>query len=575
VTAQIQIENLHYRPESMPPNGPDILRGISLEIEAGAFVAIIGENGSGKTTLLKHINGLFLPSAGRVLVEGLDTRDPQNHRKLRSLVGMVFQNPADQIVASTVEEDVAFGLENANLPSREIQSRVSAQLSTAGLSEEAQRPPHLLSAGQIQKLALVGVLARQPKVILFDEPTSMLDPVARETFLERICQLHRQGMTIIYVTHHMEEAVFADEVVVLEAGKAILSGSPVEIFSHSAKLHEVGLEIPETITLANHFRSLGWEIPKNTVAPDDLIASLPPNSSKDRKTSVKRPIKIADDEVITLRDVHYTYLAGTPLAKTALHGANLDVTANRIHGIAGTNGSGKSTLLQHVNGILRPAQGTVHVGSFQLEDPDTPLRTVVQKVGLVFQNPETQFFEVFVGDEIAYGPRQFELENLRERVRNAMTLVGLDFDAFKDRRLETLSGGEKRKVALASTLVLNQDILLFDEPTAGMAPRAREDLLALFGRLSEEGKTILIASHRLDELTRVAQDVSIMHSGRVTQSGPRQQVLFDQKMMTEVGLAPPLTVKVSLKLMENGWPIESQDTSTPARLLEAIQEAAQ
>ncbi|HCU58109.1 MAG TPA: energy-coupling factor transporter ATPase, partial [Anaerolineaceae bacterium] len=192
MTKLIQIEGLHYRPDDLPKDQPDILRGIDLEVDEGAFIALVGENGSGKTTLIRQINGLLQPSAGRLRIDGLDPQDPYQIHALRSRVGLLFQNPADQIVASTVAEDVAFGLENANLPSREIQSRVTAELEAMGMAQEASHPPHLLSGGQIQRVALAGILARSPKILLLDEPTSMLDPLAREAFLSQVIDLHRQ-----------------------------------------------------------------------------------------------------------------------------------------------------------------------------------------------------------------------------------------------------------------------------------------------------------------------------------------------------------------------------------------------
>ena len=571
MTKLIQIEGLHYRPDDLPKDQPDILRGIDLEVDEGAFIALVGENGSGKTTLIRQINGLLQPSAGRLRIDGLDPQDPYQIHALRSRVGLLFQNPADQIVASTVAEDVAFGLENANLPSREIQSRVTAELEAMGMAQEASHPPHLLSGGQIQRVALAGILARSPKILLLDEPTSMLDPLAREAFLSQVIDLHRQGMTIILITHHMEEAVLADQLVVLKQGKIVSTGSPEEIFSQNELLHEIGLEMPESLSLAQNLQSLGWDLPASILHPETLLANLPQwQHSSGGFTKPNHPPTPRSRSLIQLQDVHYTYLAGSPLAKPALTSASLELDAQHVLGLAGTNGSGKSTLLQHINGILRPHRGSVRVGDSLVSDPGTSLKTIVQQVGLVFQTPESQFFEVYVGDEIAYGPRQFGFDDLRERVRIAMGLVGLDFEAFKDRHLTTLSGGEKRKVALASTLVLDQDILLFDEPTAGMDPRSREDLLTLFLKLSHSGKTLVIASHRLDELAQVSGDFAFMKSGRISSSGTRPALLMDQKTMNEARLAAPLAVRVSQALMENGWPLSGWDTTTPERLVDAL-----
>lgn len=575
MTKLISIRDLHYRPDSFPPEKPDILKGIDLDIDEGEFLAVIGRNGSGKTTLLKHINALLTPTKGQIIVGGMDTGDIENHPELRRLVGMVFQNPADQIVASTVEEDVAFGLENLNLPTEEIHQRVREQLKEADLVDEAKRPPHLLSGGQVQRLALAGVLARRPDVILFDEPTSMLDPLTRRAFLDRISKLHHQGMTIIYITQHMEEAYLAERVVILNDGVIKSAGKPEEIFQKRQMLYEIGLDIPEAAKFAQLFRDQGWSIPEDVFTPGALLDALP--SYQDGKLSgmTSRSKENQSSSIIAVNDVHYTYLAGTPLAKNALTGVDLEVKDGVIHGLAGTNGSGKSTLLQHLNGILRPKAGKVWVEGLEVENPETLLIDVVKKVGLVFQNPETQFFEVFVGDEIAFGPKQFGMDNIRQRVKEAMDLVGLDFEAFKDRRLETLSGGEKRKVALASTLILDQDILLFDEPTAGMDPQSRDELLALFSHMQEQGKTILIASHRLDEIAQITDDLSVMKSGKILETSPTRKLLFEKKVIDQAGLCPPLIVRILKKLKENGWPEDQCDCLASEHLVAFLKEFTQ
>jgi len=574
VTALIQIEDLHYRPVASDQDSPEILRGIDLSIEAGSLVAIIGENGSGKTTLLKHINGLFVPTKGRVVVDGLDTRQNENRPRLKAIVGMVFQNPADQIVASTVAEDIAFGLENINLPSAEIQKRVEEQLQAVGLFDEAERPPHLLSGGQIQKVALAGVLARQPRVILFDESTSMLDPLARQTFLQTVLKLRQDGMTIVYITHHMEETISADQIIAMQFGRIILSGTPTEVFTQGDKLHEAGLEVPGITRIAKQFHALGWKIPVPVLEARMLKNALPLYHGI---TPAIQPRKKPHDikstrSLIDFQNVHYTYLLGSPLAQRALNGVDLTMSQASVHGLAGANGSGKSTLLQHINGILRPDLGSARVENFLLDDPRTALLDVVQRVGLVFQNPETQFFEIYVGDEIAYGPKQFAMQDIKERVRHAMGMVGLGFDAFKDRRLETLSGGEKRKVALASTLVLDQDILLFDEPTAGMDPRARTELMALFRALQKKRKTLIIASHRLEEIAEIADELSIMRSGKVVLTGACGQVITSAVALSNASLSPPLAVDIARALIAQQWPIDIEKSYTPGQLMSSIKD---
>ncbi len=574
MTALIQIEDLHYCPDATDQAAPEILCGIDLSIEAGSLVAIIGENGSGKTTLLKHINGLLVPTKGRVVVDGLDTRQNENRPRLQAIVGMVLQNPADQIVASTVAEDIAFGLENINLPSVEIQKRVEEQIQAVGLFDEAERPPHLLSGGQIQKVALAGVLARQPHIILFDEPTSMLDPLARQTFLQTVLKMRQDGMTIVYITHHMEETISADQIIAMHFGRIILSGTPTEVFAQGEKLREAGLEMPGVTGMADAFRAFGWKIPFPVLESQILKNALPLYYGKTSATPPRKKTHGIESNrsLIEFQNVHYTYLSGSPLAQQALNGVDLTISQASVHGLAGANGSGKSTLLQHINGILRPDLGRIRVGNFLLDDPRTALREVVQRAGLVFQSPETQFFETFVGDEIAYGPKQFAMQDIKERVRHAMEMVGLDFDVFKDRRLETLSGGEKRKVALASTLVLDQEILLFDEPTAGMDPRARSELMALFRALQNKRKTLIIASHRLEEIAEIADELSIMQSGRVTHTGACGQVITNSVALSNASLSLPLAVDIARTLIAQQWPIDIEKSYTPVQLISSIKD---
>jgi len=373
----------------------------------------------------------------------------------------------------------------------------------------------------------------------------------------------------------MEEAYLADNVIVINDGMVELVGKPEEIFGQEHILYEIGLDIPNSAKFANLFREIGWHIPENIYTPDALLEELPIFQKEKSPTSISRSLESTNQPIISVENVHYTYLSGTPLAKKALNGAYLVVNKGAIHGIAGTNGSGKSTLLQHLNGIYRPNEGRVRVEALEVENLETPLLEIVKKVGLVFQNPETQFFEVFVGDEIAFGPKQFGMEDIRDRVKKAMALVGLDFESFKDRRLETLSGGEKRKVALASTLILDQDILLFDEPTAGMDPQSRDELLSLFAQLQEEGKTIIIASHRLDEIAQITDDLSIMKSGQVLDTSPTLKLLFDSEMLKEAGLCPPLIVRIIMKLKENGWPLNDCQYLATNKLLSLLETLSQ
>ncbi len=251
-----------------------VLRDINLKVKKGEFVVIIGRNGSGKSTLAKHINALLVPSLGKVEVMGMDTRDPAKAWEIRQRVGMVFQNPDNQLVAAIVEEDVAFGPENQGVPAAEIRRRVDEALREVGLYEYRTHGPHLLSGGQKQRIAIAGVLAMRPDCIVLDEATAMLDPRGRQEFMEVVRRLNKQeGKTIIHITHYMEEAAEADRVLVMDQGRIVLEGTPGEVFSKAGRLKELGLDVPALTELALKLRKKGVELPE-ILTEDEMVVEL-------------------------------------------------------------------------------------------------------------------------------------------------------------------------------------------------------------------------------------------------------------------------------------------------------------
>jgi len=252
----------------------NVLNGLSLDIERGSFVAIVGSNGSGKSTFAKHLNALLVPDEGRVLVNGMDTADEAELWEIRKTVGMVFQNPDNQLVSAVVEDDVAFGPENLGVPMDEIRVRVDEALEAVDMEEFAKQAPHMLSGGQKQRVAIAGVLAMQPEVVVFDEPTAMLDPRGRGEILEIIERLHDRGKTIVLITHFMEEAARADRIVVMNRGRIAFDGAPGEVFSHSEELHELKLELPFAVELARRLRAGGVELPGDILNEEELAEAL-------------------------------------------------------------------------------------------------------------------------------------------------------------------------------------------------------------------------------------------------------------------------------------------------------------
>ena len=262
----IQFDRVHYK---YPGDTRESLCGITLSIEEGAFVAVLGRNGSGKSSLTKHMNAILVPDSGKVTVCGMDTGEEANLLKIRKNVGMVFQNPDNQIVANVVEDDVAFAPENLGVPSEEIRRRVDAALSRVGMLEYKEHAPHLLSGGQKQRVAIAGVLAMQPKIIVLDEPTAMLDPRGRKDVISTVTKLCREnGMTVVLITHHMDECVDADQLFVLSEGSVVAQGAPKDVFSDVALMENHGLASPETIRILYDLNRHGYAFPLTALGVD-------------------------------------------------------------------------------------------------------------------------------------------------------------------------------------------------------------------------------------------------------------------------------------------------------------------
>lgn len=271
----LETKDLHFRYDEEEGPSPVVLDGVDLQIQEGTFVAVLGHNGSGKSTLAKHMNAILLPTGGKVYVDGMDTADEEKLMDIRRTVGMVFQNPDNQIVANVVEEDVAFAPENLGVPPEEIRRRVDDALKAVGMYEYREHAPHLLSGGQKQRVAIAGVIAMQPRCIVLDEPTAMLDPIGRSEVLKTIKELNRtSGVTVVLITHHMDEAAQADRLVVMSKGKVIADGAPREVFKQVEALKEVGLTVPETTELLWELRKAGVDVSLDALSDEECAQEL-------------------------------------------------------------------------------------------------------------------------------------------------------------------------------------------------------------------------------------------------------------------------------------------------------------
>ena len=268
----ISFENVHY---TYPGDDMESLCGIDLAIEKGQFTAVLGHNGSGKSTLAKHMNAILVPDEGRVLINGIDTADEERVLDVRRCVGMVFQNPDNQIVANVVEDDVAFAPENLGVPPQEIRRRVDAALTQVGMYELREHAPHLLSGGQKQRVAIAGVIAMEPEIIVLDEPTAMLDPQGRQEVISTVTRLCREkGMTVLLITHHMDECIGADRLIVMSNGSIVADGTPGAVFSDVALMEREGLSVPETVRLMYELNSQGFALPLDALSPDECAKRI-------------------------------------------------------------------------------------------------------------------------------------------------------------------------------------------------------------------------------------------------------------------------------------------------------------
>ncbi len=576
----IRIDNLWHIYNQEGDRPIEAVRGISLEIHPGEYVVIVGQNGSGKSTLAKHFNAILLPTRGDVWINDWNTRDRERTLDIRATVGMVFQNPDNQIVATVVEEDVAFGPENLGVPHDELRRRVDWALELVGMTEFRYRPPHRLSGGQKQRVAIAGVMAMKPQVLVLDESTALLDPLGRRQVLDIAHRLNREeGLTVIAITHFMEEAIHADRVIVLHRGEIALQGTPREVFRQADRLRALALDVPPITDIARRLHALNPRIPPDVLTLEELVdavravvgsgISLSPARGGEHVPAEQRN----GHHVIDIADLRHLYLRGTPLEVEALKDVDFNVLDGETVAVLGHTGSGKSTLIQHLNGLLRPHGGRVRVLDYDLGDPKVDVRALRRRVGLVFQFAEDQLFERYVGDDVAFGPRQMGLsrEEVRERVREAMNAVGLDFETFKDRYVWALSGGEKRRAALAGILALRPDILVLDEPTAGLDPQGRRAILDLIRRLKEERHlSLVMVSHNMDEVARMAQRSFVLSDGRTVTSGTPRQLFSQPQVLYDLNLGIPHATQVMHALADAGIPVR-RDCITIEEAVKEIQ----
>ncbi|MBR5426062.1 MAG: energy-coupling factor transporter ATPase [Clostridiales bacterium] len=533
----------------------------SFSVNKGEYVAILGRNGSGKSTLAKMVDLLEFPDKGKLSVFELAADQDENFWKIRTHCGMVFQNPDNQIVGTTVEEDVAFGPENLSVPLPELAQRVEKALGYVGLLEKADKQPSSLSGGQKQKLAIAGVLAMQPQLLILDESTSMLDPKARDEFLHLVKRMREdKGITVLHITHDMHEAYLADRVIVLEKGKIRLNGTPSEVFSQVDTIRSLGLELPKWAELLCEVARLCGEVPDTSdfTSEENAIRKireiLKTGKPDPSKRGVRQSHEVSDQIILKTTSLSHSY---DKKESKALSDVSFDVKKGEIVAVIGHSGSGKTTLISHLNGILRPLEGKVEVWNEEEKkyistDKNSEIKSIRKHVGLLFQYPEYQLFEETVEKDIQFGPKKmgYDEKECDRLMRESLPLVGLSEDILKRSPFE-LSGGQKRRVAFAGILAMDPDVLILDEPAAGLDPAGQKEIFGYIETLRSRGKSIVLVSHDMDEAARIADRILVLKKGKQEFFGTPKKLFSKETDFFAMRLDRPCLMQTMEKLKKD------------------------
>lgn len=567
----------------------EILKGVDTTIKKGEFIALLGRNGSGKTTFSKQLNAILRPSEGTVTVDEMGTKDADKLYEIRQRVGMVFQNPDNQMVAANVEEEVAFGPENLGMESDTIVARVKQALEQVRMWKRRKTAPNHLSGGQKQRIAIAGILAMHPDYIVLDEPTAMLDPKGRKEVMEALQRLNQeQEMTVILITHDMEEAALASRVILLADGQMRFDGRPEKFFGADALLAEMGMEAPLSYRVRKLIDSDVFEkkigdarVEEATIDKREKVAEYDKTGREweasselvDKKKNKKAEAETDEknQDLLSLQHVSYIYSPGTAYEKVALDDVNLSLGKGEIVGLAGHTGSGKSTMIQLLNGLLKPTSGTVTFEGKDIHAKGYSGNYLRSKVGMVFQYPEHQMICDTVWEDVAFGPSKQGLtgEACETRVEEALRFVDLPEKYYQASPLQ-LSGGQKRRVAIAGVLAMHPEYIILDEPAAGLDAAGKREIFDRIRRMSrEQGIGVLLVSHSMEDLAEYADRIIVLDDGKKILDDRPAEVFAERETLETCGLDVPEVVKFADRLRAEGYAIP-QTVIREEELLETL-----
>jgi energy-coupling factor transport system ATP-binding protein len=542
----VEIRDLQYRYRGQKGFA---LEDIHLSLNRGEFLMLMGPSEAGKSTLAATINGLIPhfhmgKMKGEVVVMGRDTK-AYSVAEMAEIVGMVFQDFEAQLFSTNVELEVAFGPENFAVPREEIKVRIDENLQYVGLEGVRNRPPSTLSGGQKQKLAIASVLALKPQVLVMDEPTTDLDPISKMGVFEithRLCK--RDDLTLLIVEHETEEALFADRIALIKDSKLIKVGPTREILSDVDLLESLGV-MP--LGIPKFFKAVG--VPELPLIPDEGVAEFKASGLKINDsayehmiTAEKAALEQHTKPLIQCHLLSHTYSGGVE----ALKDVSLEINQGEMVAIIGQNGSGKTTLAKHFNGLLEPTDGEILVNGIPTRDQG--IFKLGQSVGYVFQNPDHQIFSEKVFDEVAFNPRlrNFSEEEVKQRVTEALEAVDLAGQEEEDPFTLTKSG--RQRVAVASVLASNPDVLILDEPTTGLDYSEQRSMMNMVRKLNENGSTIIFITHHMWVVAEYAKRAFVMKDGDIILEGTTRDVFAEGEVLRDAFLRPPHFVEFSHRL---------------------------
>ena len=561
----IQIKQLIFKYIRRDIDGNEVgsetaLDGINLQINEGEFVAILGKNGSGKSTFAKQLNAILRPSDGRVLVDGLDSIDDANKYKIRRKAGMVFQNPDNQMVASVVCEDVAFGPENLGLESDEINNRVDGALKSVRMWNQSDVATGRLSGGQKQRVAIAGVLAMEPDYIILDEPTAMLDPEGRKEVIDTVVRLNKEkNMTVVLITHNIEEAINAEGVIVIDDGRVCADDTPDKIFMDKELIDKNGITVPFEYRVWREISGERKAAVKNIEQLVDKITELAGDGvepySDDKRTDF-RDVSVNAEPLLVLNDVSYIYNPNTVYEKIAIKDISVSFKRGEFVGIAGHTGSGKSTLIQLFNGLLSPTNGCVMYEGRDINSKEISKKYVRSKIGMVFQYPEHQMVKDTVYEDVIFGPRNLNLdkEQCEKRAKASLSMVGIPEEMWDKSPLQ-LSGGQKRRVAIAGVLAMKPDFIILDEPAAGLDAEGKREIFDWLRKTCvDDNIGIILVSHSMEDIAEYTDRMIVLNDGGLIYDDIPATVFSHSEELRKMGLDVPCAVRLMNELSLRGFP---------------------